>query len=307
MAKSAKYSSKEDVDELEGLSERLAIDLRRNIRALGSHPIYSDAWCEMATTCGRIAKISDMESSVAASKSDATLWETEEQALRYLLEDGKLNLCLRNMVAFKTHQRSQILSGEAISAEHRASGDDFEKGLGVVLRNAWDHLEVLQTTDIPALLEHACEVINFCVTYPKQIEHLLEDIHQRQEILVFYYLCGLIKATTHIDESRVLPYMREQEMFMMAIKLTVMFYDFNVVALSHIFKCCEMLSLIADTEDYSTYQKEYVNVSNSEDVGHVLKLQALCNKEFQTESAHRSALRPLMDAMSRIKRQASRK
>ena len=62
---------------------------------------------------GRIAKISDMEASVAASKDDATLWETEEQALRYLLEDGKLNLCLRNMVEFKTHQRQCFLSNES--------------------------------------------------------------------------------------------------------------------------------------------------------------------------------------------------
>ena len=64
----------------------------------------------MAVTCGRVAKISDMESSVAAAKNDATLWETEEQALRYLLEDGKLNLCLRNMIAYKAHQRAGISS-----------------------------------------------------------------------------------------------------------------------------------------------------------------------------------------------------
>jgi hypothetical protein len=74
----------------------------------GNHVIFSDAWCEMANTCGRIAKISDMESTVAASKADATLWETEEQALRYLLEDGKLNLCLRNMISYKDDQRDRI-------------------------------------------------------------------------------------------------------------------------------------------------------------------------------------------------------
>jgi len=87
-----------------------------------------------------------MESSVAAAKDDATLWETEEQALRYLLEDGKLNLCLRNMISFKAHQRAYLISGDLPSAEMLAQADNFEKGLGVVLRNAWSHVEALQTT-----------------------------------------------------------------------------------------------------------------------------------------------------------------
>ena len=30
--------------------------------------------------------------------------ETEEQALRWLLEDGKLNLCLRCLIEFKSSQ-----------------------------------------------------------------------------------------------------------------------------------------------------------------------------------------------------------
>ena len=34
MSKSSKYSTTDDIDELEALSERLAIDLRKNIRNL---------------------------------------------------------------------------------------------------------------------------------------------------------------------------------------------------------------------------------------------------------------------------------
>lgn len=32
--------------------------------------------------------------------------------------------------------------------------DSFEKGMGIVLRNAWSHLEALQTTDVPLLVEY---------------------------------------------------------------------------------------------------------------------------------------------------------
>lgn len=58
----------------------------------------------MAEIFGRIASISEMEAKLSVSKDDATLWETEEQALRFLLEDGKLNLCLRSLVEFKENQ-----------------------------------------------------------------------------------------------------------------------------------------------------------------------------------------------------------
>ena len=67
----------------------------------------SDPWFEMAEVFGRLATISDMESNLSSAKNDCTLWETEEQALRFLLEDGKLNLCLRNLMEFK---QNQILS-----------------------------------------------------------------------------------------------------------------------------------------------------------------------------------------------------
>ena len=110
-SKSDKYSSKEEVDELGNLANKLALDLRKHIRSLGSFPVLSSPWVEMADVLGRIANISDMESKLPSAKDDATLWETEEQALRYLIEDGKLNLCLRNMIEFKHQQRFERSAG----------------------------------------------------------------------------------------------------------------------------------------------------------------------------------------------------
>ena len=107
-AKPDRYASKkDDIDDFESLTERLAADLRTSIRALDNAPILSDAWFQMTETFGRVASITDMESKLAGSKSDGTLWETEEQALRFLLEDGKLNLCLRTLIDFK---QSQIIA-----------------------------------------------------------------------------------------------------------------------------------------------------------------------------------------------------
>lgn len=72
-------------------------------RVQAMHPVLSPAWAEMADKLFRIANISEMEKKLARTKAvetkgssgETTLWEGEELALRYVLEDGKLNLCVR--------------------------------------------------------------------------------------------------------------------------------------------------------------------------------------------------------------------
>mmetsp|Transcript_24859 Transcript_24859/g.55841 ORF Transcript_24859/g.55841 Transcript_24859/m.55841 type:complete len:158 (+) Transcript_24859:131-604(+) len=64
MYKQERYTSKTEIDEFDGLAEKLAADLRRNVRQLENYPILSDPWFEMAETFGRMATISDMESTL---------------------------------------------------------------------------------------------------------------------------------------------------------------------------------------------------------------------------------------------------
>ena len=73
--------------------------------SLGNYEIMTPAWLEMSETFSRLANVSEMELSIAPSKENSTLWESEEQAIRYLIEDGKLNLCLRLMVEYKNYQK----------------------------------------------------------------------------------------------------------------------------------------------------------------------------------------------------------
>lgn len=45
-------------------------------------------------------------------------------------------------------------SSGGVAKQTQDSLDSFEKGMGIVLRNAWTHIEALQTTDIPLLVEY---------------------------------------------------------------------------------------------------------------------------------------------------------
>ena len=72
------------------------------------------------------------------------------------------------------------------------------------MKNAWSHIEVLQTTDLPALVHHIADVLESILSMPDMIEPLVKgnDIHQRQEVLVFYYMNGLMKHVEEIREHR---------------------------------------------------------------------------------------------------------
>lgn len=81
------------------------------------------------------------------------------------------------------------------------------------MKNAWQHVEVLQTTDLPALIHHIASVLEGALALPEVMDALLKknDVHQRQEVLVFYYLNGLFRHVEDIREHRyachLLPYL----------------------------------------------------------------------------------------------------
>jgi hypothetical protein len=122
-----------------------------------------------------------------------------------------------------------------------------------------------------------------------------------------YSVHGSVLCTPVCIVCRVMPLVREYKLFTLSAKLVALLYSFNVVAVSHLFKICEALAMIVDTEDYNTYTAQYFDVKDSDDVEQLMKLHAVCTKEFQNDSTYRGGIRPLMDALNKVKRQASRK
>lgn len=65
-------------------------------RSLGSYEILSTSWLEMSDTFSRLSTIVEIESKLTTKTlAKTTLWDTEEQGIKFLIEDGKLNQCLR--------------------------------------------------------------------------------------------------------------------------------------------------------------------------------------------------------------------
>jgi hypothetical protein len=238
--------------------------------------------------------------SLIAGKEDETLWETEEQALRFLLEDGKLNLCLKNLIEFKQHQRRARVIGSGPIYDFAFDCDKFERGLGTILKNAWCHVEALQTSDLIGLVNHIADVIEGALENPEMLKtHCkIGDLHQRQEIMVFYYLYDVMRQIEEISESRVMPTIRERGIFMMCINL-IENIESGVLDV-HILKALSALSLMTETEDFTTFTNQYIK---PEDVITLVNFKTDRIAPFQTDIRNNNTIRPLINSIDKAKRQ----
>ena len=284
MAKADRYSTaKGETDGgLDDLTRKLADDLRIQIRKLGCVPLFSDEWFDMADVFGRIANVSDMESKLA--------------------EDGKLNLCLRNLVDFKLHQRRARILGSGPVFDFAKECDKFERGLGVVLRNAWMHVEAIQTTDLSSLMTHIADTLESSLEAEEDLmAHCSAgDIHQRQEIMVFHYLYCIMRHVEQIKESRVMPAIRDRQVFMKGLRVIDKVH--NHVLSAHIVTCLTAMSLITESEDFITFPDQYI--TNADDVAFLITFRTNCIAKFSTDFEQKKAIRPLTDAIDKAKRQS---
>jgi len=255
-SRDAAYETKVTADELQELSTKLANQVRAQIRGMSNYEILSPSWTAMAEAIGRIASITDMESKLPKESEKATLWECEEQVLRHLIEDGKLNLCLRNLIEYTTYEWNT--RGKDRDPHDEATMEEFEKGMGIILRNAWKHVEVLQTTDIPALVYHISSVLDGSLASPERVEALSKanQLHERQEVLVLHYLRDVAHHVEDISEDRLMPQILERRLIPTVISFLKEYWEF--LQEKDLIVAIESLNLLVETEHFQTYEDEYL-------------------------------------------------
>lgn len=72
--------------------------------------LYQLEWLLITDTIENISRIAEMDSK-RKPKKEGSLWERDELCVRYIIEEGKLNMLLRMMNDFKNFQY-KILSRE---------------------------------------------------------------------------------------------------------------------------------------------------------------------------------------------------
>ena len=82
--------------------------------------------------------------------------------------------------------------------------EKFEKGLGVILKNVWSHVEAVQTTDIHALMNHIADTIEYSLSHSMYIEKCMDDDNMQylQELVIYNYLVIILGFVDQIYENR---------------------------------------------------------------------------------------------------------
>jgi hypothetical protein len=285
-------------DNMELLNERLAANLRAAVRKLGSFPVLSEPWVEMVPCFTRMAAVSEMEGSMPQQK-DATIWETEEHAVRYVMEDGKLNLMLRSMIDFKSHVfNARNKPDELELNEHAALCEEFEHSLGRVLYCCWTHVEALQTTEMAPLMSYISEVLQRALCTTGALDELLTrpSLALKQEVQVLLYVGQILLQVETMREVRVMPFLRKAGVF---ARMAVFLLRAHASLPPHIvLRAVASLSALVETEDYTTYTEVYLSKTESGEGGGidgVDTLEALLDLRDQV-------LAPLLKSLPRDQR-----
>ena len=259
---------------------------------------------KMCDALARIGNITAMEVTLPKDNKDATLWDCDELALRFLLEDGKLNLILRNLIAFKQLQYEMIDKGKAPKEEFKQAASKFEIGTGVTLKHAWLHIEALQTTDLPMMIEYICTVLTMANKKPERlhVDHPSAEGGDKrndlQEKIVPFYILALFKGMEEsIDEDRIMPSVRRFHM-------VSLFVHYLKLHWSHLAKevlrvSCEVMSILFDSDDYQTNEERYLTGDSAQNLS---ELGDLFIYNLSSEDGDlRRKIRPLLDEISNHK------
>lgn len=96
-----------------------------------------------------------------------------------------------------------------------------------------------------------------------------------------------------------MPLIRERGIFLLAVR--VLDSIRSGVLSSHLLTAYETLSLLVETEDFSTYKAEYI--PTAEDGRLLMGFKARCLDQYKTDMEKRKLVRPLMDIIDRTARQ----
>jgi hypothetical protein len=259
--------------------------------------VLSAGWLVVADAVVRIGRVTEMEKALPKGAEDATLWEGEELALRYLLEDGKVNLCLRLLDDYLVWQGEAASSSRKLTAEERTKTDGFERGLCQLLANAWVHSEALQTTDLPLLVEVVSTILRRGAA-----DKGAEPLAGRATSLVGRFLGALGKHADKVGEERLLAELvRRRVLELFAVHLR----DNNArLAPADRDAGVDGVAAIMATEDFQTRRDEFL--ADDKAVDDWTALRALLTPLTASDAERRKRLRPLLDFVTLAERRAKK-
>mmetsp|Transcript_95643 Transcript_95643/g.309824 ORF Transcript_95643/g.309824 Transcript_95643/m.309824 type:complete len:326 (-) Transcript_95643:120-1097(-) len=323
MAAAAKYAQEGGGgDEAERPLKVCAEAGRKCVRQIHQHPILSDEWLQLVDSLKQLTRLVQLEGRMPANakvaevhgrnqETPGTLWDQEahENAIRILVEEAKVNLCLRMMNDFKVWQynptdmkqsvencmKTYDLSQVNIEQKCR----QFEEYLGQLLWRAFAHVETLQLMDIPLLIDH-CGLVLQHVDATRAAGLECSSSKLEQEVLVMYYVSSLFKHAEALNNGELLAKAREVRLLPLVIshmsRHAAAEYPERISV-----EVAAGLAALADNEDFQTDWRSFFE--GPEQMAAFLALQeSFVAPIISADPDKRRALRPLLDLFNKVQR-----
>lgn len=321
-ASAAKYAQEEG--EQERPMRVCAEAGRKCVRNIHQYPILSVEWIALVDYLKQLTRLVQLEGRMPANTkvseaagrntdSEGTLWDQEvhENAIRILVEEAKVNLCLRMMNDYKRWQydptaRTATINETVQMFEFNEMQLDqkcrqFEESLGVLLWRAFQHVETLQLMDIPLLIEHCHMVFEAC----KRLGLEVGAASKMQETLVLHYFSSLMKHAEDLNNSELLAKLLEHNLVNQVVEHTLAHVASFAPELAA--AVAEGFAALAHNEDFrTTWQEFFRDAGRAPDVEAKMRFLELDEKLVQpiikANPDRKKDLRPLMDFCNTIKR-----
>ncbi|CAE7251566.1 unnamed protein product [Symbiodinium sp. CCMP2592] len=291
---------------------------RKCVRNIHQYPVLSAEWIALVDSLKQLSRLVQLEGRMPVNPkvleaqgrdmdSEGTLWdqETHENAIRILVEEAKVNLCLRMMYDFKRWQQNpaerQATIEEAIKAYDSTEMQldqkciQFEECLGTLLRKAFMHVETLQLMDIPLLIEHCVFILQACFS---TLGDSLGEA-RLQESVVLYYFSSLMKHAEALNNSELLARSREFQLVELAVSHFLRFAEQFPEDLKY--SLAEGLAAMADNEDFMTEWESFFPSPDAKATFLMLQ-EKLTAPILEEKPEKRREIRPLLDFFNAIKR-----
>lgn len=290
---------------------------RKCVRNIQQYPILSCEWIALVDSLKQLSRLVHLEGRMPANTkvsemqgrnqdSDGTLWDQEshENAIRILVEEAKVNLCLRMMMDYKDWQYDQarrrqtmddaIRSYEFTETQLEQKCSMFEESLGVLLWKAFLHVETLQLMDIPMLIQHIKKVLEKSLAAPTGTPLLGKS----QESLVTFYFSSLMKHAEKLNNGELLANTREANIiaFLTRHLLTTTSENQSEVNIA----AAEGFAAMADNEDFQPAWRSFFD-ENSKAEFQQLE-QHILNPVLSADPDKKKDVRPLIDFFNTLRR-----
>jgi len=310
-----KYETRGEDDRSHETTEVRSQAARQCVRQLRLHQVLSPQWISLVDSLEQLSRLAQLEALMPqedgvteqkgrVADSEGTLWDQEahEDAIRILVEEAKVNLCLRMMISFKEwiyatgSNREQKLReiGEEAYLERKCN--IFEESLGLLLLRGFMHVETLQLTDIPLLIEHVTVVLKYAADHAGQFKESLKS----QENVVIYYFSALMKHSEHLNNAEVLAKIKENNLLMLVLRHVLRRRE--EYALDFLGVAIEGYSKLAENEDFMPQWKDFF--AGKEEMKEFLLLEDTLTVILKQYPEKKSELRPLSDFFKKIHREA---